>query len=205
MPLILTHPACDDLPAAARKALCDPPAAYVTLAEDGDRKLAIAVHVEDGRAWDGPYFERRAYWTSWKTDEDSDRVGAFLAGLGPVTGRADAWARMTLVAGEMGGSGGGPPSVVVPEGENAACPAGLGDFAHGHDLACGVMADPAHPGAFIGRTSYVDALSCECSVTWSKVYLVEFHVTPDGVVSHTAKQAACDAWPKWATKDVCGK
>ena len=191
MPLVLTHPTCDALPDAARRALCDPAPVYLTLAEAGDRTLVLAVHVEDDRSWDGPYHESRAYWTSWKAAEqpvfgiNPSPVADFLAGLGPVTGRSDAWARLSLVADDMGGSGDRVPSIAVAEDA--------------------VTADPKHPGGFIGRTSYVDALSCECSVQWTKVYALEFQVTAGGVVSHDEKMTSCEAWPKSATKDVCGK
>lgn len=183
MPLVLEHPTCAQLPAAARKAVCETEPASVTVAEAGDRKLVVALHVDDGRPWDGPYLETRAVWASWKPAADESAIGELLAGLGPVTGRKDAWTRLALRTELMSAGDGG--RIVVPEDA--------------------VLADDAHPGAFVAKSSYVDALSCECSVTWTKSYAIEFSIAADGAITHTEKMTSCEAYPRSATKDVCGK
>lgn len=183
MPLVVTHPICEQLPAAARKAVCETPPEGITVAEAGDRTLVLALQVEDGRPWDGPYLETRAVWASWKPAADEGALAELLAGLGPVTGRKDAWTRLSLFTELMGSGDSG--RVVVPEEA--------------------VVADEAHPGAFVAKSTYTDNLSCECSVTWTKAFSIEFHIGADGTITHAEHMTSCDAFPKSASKEVCGR
>lgn len=185
MALVLTHPTCEQLPAEARAAVCGTVPEVITLAEVGDRKLVVGVHVQDDRAWDGGYTERRTVWASWKPDADDDAVTELLLGAGPVTGAADAWARIALIAEQMGGTGGDGGAVVVPEAS--------------------VQADRAHPGEYVARTTFLEIQSCECSVNWTKAYIADFRVTASGVVSHVETRTSCDVSPKSARREVCGK